>query len=120
MSALIYVVDDKSIWEGFQAWRKNEAELKAFEEAEAVALARRREGGDVRIYECFERDGFHLTSHGHGDGTETEKRNLVRKYSQKGHRNVANKIHQKLDEDTVRELIELRDTLRNDRKPRRR
>jgi hypothetical protein len=91
-----------------------------FEEAEAVALARRREGGDVRIYECFERDGFHLTSHGYGDGTETEKRNLVRRYSQNRHRNVANKIHQKLDEDTVRELIELRDTLRNDRKPRRR
>ena len=59
-----------------------------YEEAEAVAVARREKGAEVSIYKCFDQDGFHLTSHSRGDGTEAEKQQLVRKYSKAKGRNV--------------------------------
>ncbi len=91
---------------------KPKKKYATYEEAEAVARQRRREGVEVHIYKCFDGDGFHLTSHGYGDGIETENRQRVMRFSKSRQRNTNIKLGKLVDSDTLNELLSLRNSLR--------
>ncbi len=94
---------------------KGKNKYATYEDAIDVARAKREEGINVNVYKCLEGNGYHLTSHGQGDGTETLQQQLVRKFSKKHSQNSGNRVFQKLDDKTVNELKALKESLKNKR-----